>query len=124
MDQNLKFGGTIDYGDPYLEFFKSKVIKINAILHDAAGVELSPSGEGPGVYYMNGRGLKSCLVGHTTGVLFCFHVKVLPPSNFFFVNFRSSMSCIVLDSEPAVKNFTKDLGVFFMGMLKDAIFVL
>ena len=39
MDQKIKFGGTIGYGDSYLEFLfrHFKVITIPAILHDAAG---------------------------------------------------------------------------------------
>ena len=39
MDQKIKFGGTIGYGDSYLDsvFRYSKVFRLYAILHDAAG---------------------------------------------------------------------------------------
>ena len=38
VDQNFKFGGTIGYGDSYLEFLirHFKVFRLHAILHDAA----------------------------------------------------------------------------------------
>ena len=39
MDQKIKFGGTIGYGDSYLDsvFRYSKVFRLHAILHDTAG---------------------------------------------------------------------------------------
>ena len=39
MDQKYKFGGTIGCGDSYLDsvFRYSKVFRLHAILHDAAG---------------------------------------------------------------------------------------
>ena len=38
MDQKFKFGGTIGYGDSYLEFLfrRSKVFRLHAILNGAA----------------------------------------------------------------------------------------
>ena len=38
LDQKFKFGGTIVYGDSFLEFLfrHFKVIRLHAILHDAA----------------------------------------------------------------------------------------
>ena len=38
MDQKFKFGGTIGYGDSYLDslFDYSKVFRLHGILHDAA----------------------------------------------------------------------------------------
>ena len=61
IDQNFKFGGTIDDGDSYLEFFfrHSKVFRLHAILHDAAGTVRAHSGKGPGYCYMIGRGQNS-----------------------------------------------------------------
>ena len=39
MDQKFKFSGTIGYGDSYLDcvFRYSKLFRLQAILHDAAG---------------------------------------------------------------------------------------
>ena len=47
MDQKFKFGGTIGYGDSYLEFlFRDlKVFRLLAILHDAAGAVRAHSGK-------------------------------------------------------------------------------
>ena len=38
MDQNFKFGGTVGYGDSYLEFLfrHFKVFRLHGILHAAA----------------------------------------------------------------------------------------
>ena len=58
MDQKFKFGGLIGYGNSYLDsvFRYSKVFRLHAILHDAAGAVRSHSGKGPGYCYMIGRG--------------------------------------------------------------------
>ena len=47
MNQNVKFGGTIGYGDSYLEFvFRHfKIFTLHAILHDAAGAVRAYSGK-------------------------------------------------------------------------------
>ena len=77
MDKNIKFGGTIVWGDSYLEFLfrHFKVIRLHAILHDAAGAVRAHSGIGPGYFYMIGRGSDSCLLGHVAGLLFCLNEK-------------------------------------------------
>ena len=69
MDEKFEFGGTIGYGDSYLEFLfrHFKVFRIRAILHDAAGAVRAHSGKGPGYCYMIGRGPNSCMLGHVTG---------------------------------------------------------
>ena len=56
MDQKFKFGGTIGYGDSYLEFLfrHFKVFTLQATLHDAAGAVRAHSGTGPGCCYMIG----------------------------------------------------------------------
>ena len=89
MDQNFKFGGTISYGDSYLDsvFRCSEVFRLHAILDDAAGAVRVHSGKGPGYCYMIGRGPSSCLLGHVTGLLFCLYVKLFLPSIFKFVDF-------------------------------------
>ena len=72
MDKKFKFGGTIGYEDSYLEFLfrHLKVFTLHAILHDAAGAARTQSGKGPGYFYIIGRGLNPCLLGHVTGLLF------------------------------------------------------
>ena len=67
---------------------------------------------------MIGRGPNSCLFGHKTGLFFCLYVKLFLPSIFNSVDFLSSMSCIVLDIEPAAKNVVKELGVFIDGKVQ------
>ena len=89
MDQKFKFGGTIGYGDSYLEFLvrQFKVFRLHAILHGAARTMQAHSGKGPGYCYMIGRGTNSCLLGQVTGLLFCLHVKIFLPSIFNSVDF-------------------------------------
>ena len=97
-NQKYKFGGTIGYGNSYLEliFRHFKVFRLLAILHDAAGAVRAHSGKSPGYCYMIGRGKNSCLLGHVTGLLFCLDVKLILPTIFNSVDFPSSMSCIAL----------------------------
>ena len=89
MDQNFKFGGTIGYGDSYLDsvFRYSKVFRLHAILHDAAGAVRLQTGKGPRYCYMIGRGPSCCLLGHVTGLLFCLYVKIFLPSIFKLIDF-------------------------------------
>ena len=88
-DQQFKFGGHIGYGNSCLDsvFRYSKVFRLHAILHDAAGAVQSRSGKGPGYCYLMGRGPNSCLPGHMTGPLFCLYVKLFLPSIFNSVDF-------------------------------------
>ena len=50
INQNFMFGGTIGYGDSYLDSVirYSKVFRLHAILHDAAGAVRLQTGKGPG----------------------------------------------------------------------------
>ena len=84
MDQKFKIGGTISSGNSYLEFLfrQFKVVRLHAILHDAAGAVRAHNGKGPGYCYMLGRKPKSCLLGHLTGLLFCHYIKLFLPSIF------------------------------------------
>ena len=88
-DQNFKFGGLIGCGNSYLDsvFCYSKVFRLHAILHDAAGAVRSHSGKGPAYCYMIGRGPNSCLLGHMSGLLFCHYVKLFLSSIFNSVDF-------------------------------------
>ena len=74
MDQKFKFGGFIGYGNSYLDsvFRYSKVFRLHAILHDAAGALRSYKGKGPGYCYVIGRGPNFRLLGHVTGLPFAF----------------------------------------------------
>ena len=89
MNQKSKFGGLIGYGNSCLDsvFRYSKVFRLHAMLHDAAGAVRSHSGKGPGYCYMVGRGPNSCLLGHVTGLLFCLNVKLFLHSIFKSVDF-------------------------------------
>ena len=61
----------ICYGDSHLDkiFRFSKVFRLHAILHDAAGAVYLYNGKGLGYCFMIGRGPSSCLLGHVTGLL-------------------------------------------------------
>ena len=136
MDREFAFGGLIGYGNFCLDsiFRYSKVFRLHASLHDAAGAVRTHSGKGPGYCYMIGRDPNSCLLGHVTGLLFClciklkifllFSGKLFLLSIFNSVDFRSSMSCIVLDFELADKNVIQELGVFLTVPYKGFHFVL
>ena len=89
MDQKYDFGGTIGYGNSYLEllFRHFKRFRLRAILYGAAGAVRAHSGKGPGYCYINGRGPSSCLLGHVTGLLFCLYVKIFLHSIFNSVDF-------------------------------------
>ena len=69
LDQKFKFGGKFGYGDSYLDsvYRHSKVFRLHAKLHDAAGGVRLQTGKGPGYCYMIGRGSNCCLLGHGTG---------------------------------------------------------
>ena len=120
MDQKFKFGGTIGYGDLYLEFLYRhfKVFRLHALLHDAAGAVRAHSVKGPGYCYMIGWGPNSCLLGQVSGLLFCLYVKTILPSIFSSVNFWNSMSLIVLDIELTEKNTKKKLGLYIDGFVQ------
>ena len=81
MDQKFKFVGLIGYGNSYLDsvFRYSKVFRLHAILHDAAGAVRSHTGKGLAYWYTIVRGPNSCLLGHLTGLLFCLYVKLCLP---------------------------------------------
>ena len=89
MVQKIKFGGTIGYGNSYLEilFRHFKIFRLHAIPHEAAGAVRAHSGQGPSYSDMIGRGPNSCLLGHVTGLLFCPYVKFFLPSIFNSVDF-------------------------------------
>ena len=89
LDQKYKLGGTIGYGNPYLEliFRHFKTLRLHAKLDDAAGAVWAHSGNGSSYCYMIGRGPDSCLLSHVTGLLFCLYVNLFLPSIFNSVDF-------------------------------------
>ena len=89
MDQKHKFGGTIGYGDSYLEFLfrHFKVFRLHAILHDAAGTVRAYRNKCPGYCYMMRWGPNSCLLDHVAELLICLYVKHFLPSIFKSVEF-------------------------------------
>ena len=113
MDQKFKFGGTIGYGDSYLEvwFRHFKVFRLHAILYDAAEAVRAHSGRGPDYCHVIGQGQNSYFLGHVTGLLFCLYVKLFLPSNSKSVDLWSSMSCIVLGIELTDKNVINELEI-------------
>ena len=89
MDRKFIFDRLIGYGNSCLDsiFRNSKVIRLHAILHDAAGAVRSYTGKGPGYCCMIGRGPNSCWLGHVTGQFFRLYVKIFLPFNFNSVDF-------------------------------------
>ena len=86
MNDLYPHGGLIGYGNSRLDkvFRYSKVFRLHAILHDAAGAVYTERGKGPGYCYMIGRGPNSCLLGHVTGLLFCLYRKNFSTLHFQF----------------------------------------
>ena len=76
IDQKFEFVGPIGYGNSNLDSIicYSKVFRLHAILHEAAGAVRSHTGKGPGYFYMIGREPNSCLLGHVTGLPICLYV--------------------------------------------------
>ena len=120
MDQKFKIGGTIGYGDSYLDsvFRYSKQFRLHAILHDAARAVRLQTGKGPGYCYMISLGPNCCLLCHVTGLLFCLYLKFILPSIFSLFDFWISMSLIVSDTELTEKNIIKELGLFMDGFVQ------
>ena len=61
------------------------------------------------------RGPNLCLLGHVTGLLVCLYLKLSLSSIFKPDDFRSYLSCFVLDIELTDKSFIRELGVFIDG---------
>ena len=89
MDQKFKTGGTIGYGNSYMEFLfrHFKIFRLRATLHDAFRAVRAQCVKRHGYCYVIIPGPISCLLGHVTGLLFCPHVKVFLPSIFNSVDF-------------------------------------
>ena len=68
VGRHFPFGAIIGFQDPFLDLVLSysKVIRLHAIVHDAAGALLSHPGKMPGCCYTCGRGPTPCLLGYVT----------------------------------------------------------
>ena len=123
---NLRFVGTIGYGDSCLDFLfrHFKIYRLHAKRHDAAAAVGAHSVQSPSYWYLIGRGPSSNLPGHVTGLLFCLYVKLFLPPIFNSVDFWSSMSCIVLDVGLTDISIMKEIGNFLMVKFRDTRFVL
>ena len=123
MDQNFQFGGRIgkSYWDSILCY--SKLFRLHALLHNAAGAVSSHTGNGLGYCYMIRQDPNFCLLGHVTGLKFCLYVKIFVTSILNSVGFWSSMSCIVvLDIQLANRVIIKWLGVSIDGKVQGYFF--
>ena len=66
-----------------------KVVRLHAILLDAAVAVWAHSGKGPGYCYMIGQGPNSCLLDHVTVLIFQLYVNFFLPSVRKFVDFET-----------------------------------
>lgn len=73
------YGGLIGIENSSLDKYlkSSKVLRLHAILHDAAGFVKERNDSGPGYCYnMTSCPINCCFFGHVTGIIFCTFVKV------------------------------------------------
>ena len=114
----------IGYGDSYLDsvFHYSKVFRLRAILHDAAGAVRLQTSRGPGYCYMIRRG-PNCCAWSRDWILFCLWVKIFLHSIFNLVDFRNSLLFVVLEIELTEKTQLKKWDFLLMVLYKDFHFV-
>ena len=60
----------------------SKILRLHAILHDAAGYIQEHYEQGPGYAYMLPCDINSPFAGHITGIAFCWYTKLFKPITF------------------------------------------
>ena len=88
----------------------SKVFRQLAKLREAAGAMPSHTVKGLRCFYMSGPRPISCVLGHVTGLLLCFCIKLCLPSNFIF-----KLACIVPCFQLADMSIIVELGDFNEG---------
>lgn len=78
------YGGLIGIDNSRLDKYLkgSKVLRLHAVIHDAAGFVWDHSKSGPGYAYAASCPINSPLVGHITGIMFCLYYKILRPADF------------------------------------------
>ena len=91
-DQKFPFGGRIGDGNSCMDYFiaNSKIFRLLAILHDAAGSVNSTTYKGPGYCYVLPRFPSSRFLGHVTGLFFCLYVKIFASSVYAFFDLSYS----------------------------------
>ena len=75
------YGGLIGIVDSSLDKYlkDSKILRLHAILHDAAGFVDEVYNTGPTYCYMLPWKCNSSLIGHLSGITFCLFVKLTRP---------------------------------------------
>ena len=80
------YGVLIGIDNPSMDRFlkDSKILRLHAILHDAAGYiqEYYRQRQGPGYAYMLPCDINSPFAGHITGIAFCLYTKLFKPITF------------------------------------------
>ena len=84
IDSHSPFGGLIGVGDSCLDSLlnKFKILRLHAILHDAAGFMKREYNLGPGYLYILNHVptcFNLCWIGHVTGVLYCIFLALKSP---------------------------------------------
>lgn len=83
------YGGKIGCDDSKLENYLnfSKIFRLHAVLHDAAGFMFEFNQSGPGYcFVLNLRRFNWCLIGHLSGLLFCFWNKFFSRINYILLS--------------------------------------
>ena len=78
------YGGLIGLDNSSMDRFlkDSKILRLHAILHDAAGYIQEYYKQGPGYAYMLPCDINSPFAGHITGIAFCWYTKLFKPITF------------------------------------------
>lgn len=78
MNDEYPYGGLIGYGNSSMDCLLSwsKIFRLHAALHDAAGSVKTKSGKGPGYCYTLKNFPNSFLLGHVTGLAYCVYLKI------------------------------------------------
>ena len=90
INREAPFGGLIGVGDSKLEKLLnwSKIFRLHATFHDAAGYLKTNLNIGPGYCYMVpflNSILNFCFLGHITGLAYCCFLKMSPRFQFIKV---------------------------------------
>ena len=64
----------------------SKILRLHALLHDAAGFVDKVYNTGPTYCYMLPWKCNNSLIGHLSGITFCSYVKLTKPSLYQFLD--------------------------------------
>ena len=76
--ESRPYGGLIGMGNSLLDkyFNRWKILRLHAVIHDAAGYIKEKDSIGPGYLYALSCPINSCFIGHVTGLMFCIYVKL------------------------------------------------